>query len=117
MSCNLDARRLIDGLNTLDNRMQTAVLMYSETAASNLEEYMKANKKWTDRTGHAKQRLTGRAYRVNCGVRIELAHGVDYGIWLELANGKNYAIIEPTIRLKSQEVLKGFEGLLGRMRS
>lgn len=113
---NINVERLVNGLNTVDNRFQTAVLMFAETEAIKLESDMKTNRPWTDRTSAAKQRLKANAYRLNKSVRIELSHGVDYGIWLELANEKRFAIIEPTIRLAGPYVMRDFEGLLNRLK-
>lgn len=96
----------------LDSIMvQNALLVYSETVAKEFESYAKANRKWTDRTGHARQRLTGYVEKLegNKGFRICIAHGVDYGLWLELAHEKKYAILEPTVRIKTNEVLLGLK--------
>lgn len=111
-----NGQALLDGLDdVLGVRFRAAALMYAETAASDLEAYMKSHRVWTDRTGMAKARLSGSAHEVAEGIRIALAHGVEYGIWLELANEKQYAIIGPTIESQSGKVLKGFNRLMDRM--
>lgn len=107
---------LENGIAHLGERLSTATLMFGTTKATELETYMKENRKWTDRTGDARGRLAGRAYKSNTGIRIELSHGVNYGLWLELAHEKKYAIIEPTVRLKSREVMEDFQDLLSRLR-
>lgn len=86
--------------------------MYCETKALQFESYAKENRPWTDRTNMARQTLKGEVEKKSFGFRITLSYGVDYGLWLELANEKKYAIVEPTIRLKSPEVIKGMESLL-----
>lgn len=92
-----------------------AVRMYAETQAKNLEGYAKEHRPWTDRTGDARKRLTGYVTEIPNGYRINLAHGVDYGIWLELAMEKRFAILEPTVRLRGPEVLRGLKNLLDRL--
>lgn len=98
-----------------DMRSLAAVKMYAETQAKNLEGYAKQNRPWTDRTGDARKRLSGYVTEIPKGYRINLAQGVTYGIFLELAHEKRFAILEPTIRLKGPEVVKGFENLLDRL--
>lgn len=117
LSFKFDGKALLDGLDTvLGTKFRAAALMYAETAAADLEAYMKQHRPWTDRTGMAKARLSGSVQKVQEGLRIALAHGVDYGIWLELANEKRFAIIQPTIQAKSGDVLKGFARLMDRVK-
>ena len=92
-------------------KVDEALGMYCDTKAQDFQNYAKQNRPWTDRTNHARQTLKGEAKKMNFGWRIQLSHGVDYGLWLELANEKKYAIVEPTIRLKSPEVIKGMNKL------
>jgi hypothetical protein len=114
MSVKFDMSGLEKGLKMFEDKANAAFRMYADTSAKKLESSMKENRPWTDRTGAARNRLRGTASTVKNGYEIKLAHGVDYGIWLELANEKRYAIIEPTIRLESPQVIKGFEKLLER---
>lgn len=112
----LDATNLQSSLRIFEERALQAMSVYAETAASDLEGYMKQNRPWTDRTGQARQRLKGTAERVSSNnFLIALSQGVDYGIWLELAHEKRYAILEPTVRLRGPEVVRGFRGLLGSL--
>lgn len=110
---HLDISDIEDGLDRL--MKASAVRIYAETQASNLEGYAKEHRPWTDRTGDARKRLTGYVTTIPHGYRINLAHGVDYGIWLELAMEKRFAILEPTVRLKGPEVIRGMNNLLDRL--
>lgn len=114
-SFKLDASSLESGLNALMNRSQAATRMYAETSATKLQNYARNNAPWTDRTGQARQRLTGTAMIVANGYKLRLAHGVNYGIWLELAHEKRFAIIQPTILANTGEIMEGFNGLLERL--
>lgn len=107
-----DGEALYNGLSSFEEKAILAMQMYCETAASDLEGYMKQNRPWTDRTAQARQRLSCYVEKTSTGFRLVLAHGVDYGIWLELANEKKYAILEPTVRLKGPEVVREFKGLV-----
>lgn len=109
----IDVSGIESGLQALMN--PTAIRVYAETQAKNLEGEAKQNRPWTDRTGDARKRLTGYVTEIPRGYRINLAHGVDYGIWLELAMEKRYAILEPTIRLRGPEVVRGMRDLFSRI--
>lgn len=117
MSGNIDftfGGDLLSNLEALTKRAPAAVRMYAETAAKKLEKDAKKKAPWTDRTGHARQRLTAYVTQIQPGVcEITIAHGVSYGVFLELAHEKRFATILPTIRRDSNEVMKGFKVLLG----
>lgn len=103
-------------LNDSQQKNMTALRMYADTKAPELESYMKTNRKWTDRTGMAKATLRATVSKVDdTTIRITLSYGVDYGIWLELANEKNYAIIEPTIRLNSSKIVEDLQYIFPKM--
>lgn len=112
---SFDPSDMIRGINQAATRSEAALAMYASNAALSLQNYAREHRPWTDRTGHARQRLTGSSSIVTQGYQIVLAHGVDYGVWLELANEKKYAIIQPTIQAKSPEVLSGLNQLLERL--
>jgi len=110
-----DPGDMLDKIAQASTKSEAAIAMYAENAALVLQNYAREHRPWTDRTGHARQRLSATVHSVAQGYEIILAHGVDYGIWLELAHEKKYAIIQPTIEAKSSDVLSGFEKLLERL--
>jgi len=65
---------------------------------SEAEQEAKRNAPWTDRTGNARNSLTG-AYLGNQNgvISAVLYGGMHYSIWLELCNQGRYRIIWPTI--------------------
>lgn len=107
-----DPSRVVNGLSRLGSAVPIAVQMYAETVASDFQSYAKQHRPWTDRTGRARQGLTGYVRKTTTGYRIYLAHTVDYGIWLEMAHEKKYAILEPTVRLKGPDAVRGLSHLL-----
>lgn len=114
----LDASGLVNGLIGTRDKIDAAIKLYAETSALALQNYAKQKRRWTDRTGHARQRLTGYTKRTSAGYRLYLAHGVDYGIWLELANEKRYSIIPETIEyVGSNKIMPGFENLMERLKN
>lgn len=111
MASRLDGSDVKDGLGQLKKKVEAGLLIYGETVAKDFESYAKSNRPWTDRTGNARQRLNGYVEAILHGVRICIAHGVSYGIYLELAHEKKYAILEPTVRLKGNDAIKGIKAM------
>ena len=112
---NID--ELSQNLYEFQDRLKYAVQMYASTKANELEALMKANRKWTDRTGMAKARLNASISEPDENtIRITLAHGVEYGIWLELANEKNFAIIAPTLSQQGPRVIEGLNDLMNEIK-
>lgn len=137
MKFNMDG--LFKGLELLDDKTEMALEMYADTSTKKLEAYAKKHRPWTDRTAQARQRLKGTYKTIPNGYRLMLSHGVTYGKYLEATNNPNwknpnspgenqltglqtefayerkFAIISPTIRTKSPEIIKGLTNLLDRL--
>lgn len=111
-----DASEVLTKLSNLETKADIAIKTYAQEGAKKFENYAKVNRRWTDRTGHARQRLTGFVEKLPQTVRIYISHGVDYGIFLELAHEKRYAILQETINKNSQEILDGYKNMIGKMR-
>ena len=114
-SFRIDSTQVQNNLKAFPAKVNSAVGMYAKTASKTLENQAKQNAPWTDRTGHARQRLTGDASEVEKGWQIELSQGVDYGIYLELAHEKRFAILQPTVLSKSPEIIHGFTHLMDKL--
>lgn len=111
-----DLSGMISGLANCESKADMAIRMLAEQGALQLQNSARENRKWTDRTGHARQRLTGYVGKIPEGYRITLAHGVDYGIWLELAHEKRFSIIPQTIEyVGTFEIMPGFQRLIERL--
>lgn len=114
-SFRIDSANLQKNMDRFPEKVNAAVGIYAKTASKTMENYAKQNAPWTDRTGHARQRLTGDAEAVEKGWQIALSQGVDYGVFLELAHEKKYAILQPTVMAKSSDILHGFTHLMEKM--
>lgn len=112
----IDASKLLANLENAETKSQVAIRMFAQEGAKKFENYAKRNRPWTDRTGHARQRLTGWVEVLTNKVRIHIGHGVDYGVYLELCHEKRYAILQSTINALSKEVLEGYEELTRYMK-
>lgn len=107
----VDSKQLLKRLENAETKSQVAIKMFAQEGAKKFENYAKINRPWTDRTGHARQRLVGWVETFSDKVRIHIGHGVDYGVYLELCNEKRYAILQPTVNACSKEVIQGFNKL------
>lgn len=111
----LNASQIVNALSQAKTKEQIAIRMLAQEGAKRFENYAKKNRVWTDRTGHARQRLVGYVESGAFTTKIVISQGVDYGIWLELANNMNYAICMPTVKAMSGEVLESFKTLFGEI--
>lgn len=82
--------------NYRDN-LRRAIRDLAELYVGRLVDAAKGDAKWTDRTAHARQGLSGTVIESGDVFELVLYHTMDYGIYLEVANDGTYAIILPTI--------------------
>ena len=107
----INASDFVKRLSDVETKSQVAFRMFATEGAKKFENYAKQNRPWTDRTGQARQRLTGWVEMFSDKIRIHIGHGVDYGIYLELANQRRFAVLQKTVNAVSPEILKGFSEL------
>lgn len=115
MKGSLDSSDLEKGLIEYKEQVRLGLRVYGETVAKDFESYAKENRPWTDRTSNARQGLTGYCNDTEKGVEVCIAHTVEYGPFLEYAHEKRFAILEPTVRLKSAEVLEGLRSMFAKL--
>lgn len=113
MSFKLDTSKIISGLNNTVMKSQLALNLYADTASKKLEAKAKTDAPWIDRTGHARQRITGSYKPVGATrTRIELSHGVDYGFYLEFCHDEQNAVLGPTLDSVTPSIIKGMNNLI-----
>lgn len=111
----IDVSQVVQKLDAFQDKFDAAMYLFSTSGAQKLQNYAKYNRPWTDRTGAARQRLKGSAYRIDHGYRLEIAHGVSYGIYLEFAHERRFAILEPTIETVGRgQILPAFDKFIER---
>ena len=91
------------------DRSVAAAMKYHEGP---VENYMKANAPWTDRTTNARNGLAARYVPGGTKHSLVLFHQVPYGIWLEVRHDGKYAIIMPTVQEFGPKVMHTLEQLL-----
>jgi hypothetical protein len=82
--------------------------------APEIQNWMRENAVWTDRTGNARQSLHTAVEVLATQIAIHLAHGVTYGVSLELRNSGRYAIIGPALDEFAPVIWQDVKRLLGR---
>lgn len=91
------SKMLEDLVTDYATAIRMALMELAEAWAPIIEDYMKTNAPWKDRSSNARQTLNVRAREFHSFIVIDLSHGMNYGIYLELANAGAYAIINPTL--------------------
>lgn len=103
------------GIKRLPTMVSRAALFVLAKNAAPVENYMKTNAPWTDRTTNARNGLATRVVSDRKTHSLVLFHQVPYGIWLEInQEGKN-GIILPTMQEQGPRLMKEYAGLLDRI--
>lgn len=116
MPIKLDDSKLLSALDNAQARAKVSTKIIAQNGALKFQNYAKQNRPWTDRTGHARQRLTGYVEDKGDKIRVCISHGVNYGKYLEFAHERRFAILERTINVCSKEVVNSFKTLLQNIR-
>lgn len=111
---NWDAQGLFNGLTALEDRMERAVEAYGQAAGQKLEAHAKENAPWQDRTGIARQTITGGGEWEGDKMRVYVSGNVSYFQYLEFAHEKRYAILNPTVHALESEIVQGMANLLNQ---
>jgi len=93
-------------------RMLSAVHDLATFFAARIEAAAKASATWTDRTGNARQGLTGKAVKTATGVILYLFHSAVYGVWLEVKNAGRFAVILRSLEAHYSPLMDAIRRLL-----
>lgn len=88
---------LTPGLNKFDDDIMDIVFKVFTYWSTRASSDMRANAKWVDRTGNARNGLNATVYDSSKYVDLVLYHRVPYGVFLEVRWSGRYAIIGPTM--------------------
>lgn len=94
----------VRGRDTVYRNFQEYARRYHAVARTTLEEQaaiveqrMKDERRWEDRTGDARANLRCRVYDTGRSLRLSASHGVPYGVYLEHGHQGRFAILQPTV--------------------
>lgn len=117
MGFKWDSRELSRGVRELSPRVDAYIGAVVEFQATRGMAYMRAQARWTDRTGNARAGLFT-IVRHFPMVRHEavFSHTMSYGFWLEVANDERYAIVMQSVRIAGRDIMAQLRGGLGDIR-
>lgn len=108
---------IVPRLNTFPEKLDAAIGALMTHESADVQDYMRSNAPWTDRTSNARNGLFAVYRKADDGKHTIIAyHTVPYGIWLEIAHSGRYAIIVPTLETKAPDVFRGVIKLMRKMR-
>lgn len=93
-------------------RVYAAIFALCQRRAPEIENWLKANAPWTDRTGNARQTLWTAVTGTGSVIVVILSHGMWYGRFLELSNTGRYAIIGPGVDYWAPQLMSDIQRLL-----
>jgi hypothetical protein len=94
---NLTPSQAVDKLRIVLTGINNKTAQYAEYKAAEIENKMKIEAPWTDRTGNARNSIYSVAQIEGNNVVIYSGIGIEYGKWLEIAHEKRFSIVKPTI--------------------
>lgn len=99
----------IDQINlkmvNLDTKTKASMRETMSAVMAEAEREAKSTAPWVDRTGNARNSISGRILKENdTSIEGVLSIGVDYGKYLELRWGGRYRVIQPVIEWSATRV-------------
>ena len=105
---------VINNIRQHESKLKQAIKILTGVGAKKMENWAKTNAKWVDRTGNARQGITGEADWISdAKIQIALSYSVHYGIWLELAMERRFSILEDAIEQNKDELITAYKRLMG----
>lgn len=112
MGLRIDISKVVVGLAQAQQRTMFAMEKQGQAAAAKLEAKAKTGAPWTDRTGLARQTITGVCDWSGSSLLIGVAGNMDYSPYLELKNDNAYATLWPAINALQAEILQSMRGMI-----
>lgn len=100
---------LFDNVAGLQPKHKRAMVATGKVVEQEGVSWMRSNAPWTDRTGNARNGLSGKTIVATNEVVVVFYHSVPYGIYLEVKQSGRYQVILPAIQIMSRrwfELLK-----------
>lgn len=116
-----ELRQLANSIDRYDERCMTAINLYGDVKARDLEDKAKKTAKWTDRTGEARRSIKGtfrqnkKSFTLTLSGKAVSDYGNEYFQYLENGKMKKYSILEPTIKENADEIVDDLVDLLSKI--
>lgn len=108
-------QRMATNIDQYGERVIVAVKALADYFAQRIQDDMRTNAPWQDRTGNARSGLFSVAEMASRDVvALYLSHGhtIEYGKWLEVAHAGRYAVVMPTLEKWMPEIERQLTALL-----
>jgi hypothetical protein len=112
-----DDKKVRANLEALMPQIQDAVFQLFTYWSQKGSSLMRSNARWTDRTGNARQGLSGAVFDSDDEIALVFFHRVTYGIWLEIRWSGRYAIIGPTMAEVAPQLAQQVATVILRLRA
>ena len=86
-------------------RRMFAAEKVEQNAAARMEGETKRNARWTDRTGLARQTITGYSGWQGKKPRMGISGNMEYSVYLELGHEGGFAILWATVQANEQKIM------------
>lgn len=103
---------LTSGLLSYGAKLSADVNESMYRTAGDIEDWMKENAPWNDRTTDARSGLTAAFIPDKKKPTIMIYHTVDYGVWLEVRWNGRYAILTPALEYWGPQVVARIQAVI-----
>lgn len=93
-------------MREMQQRALYAMEVQAHSSAKALEADARIHAPWTDRSGAARNTMTGRAQRSGAVFTITLSGNVRHLVYLELARERKWAAMWPAMQRNAERILK-----------
>lgn len=105
MGLRIDAKDFLANMSAIKQRSMFAAEKVGQNAAACMEGEAKRNAGWTDRTGLARQTITGYSGWQGKKLRMGVSGNMEYSVYLELAHEGRFAILWATVQANEQKIM------------
>lgn len=104
-------------MSAIKQRSMFAAEKVGQNAAARMEGEAKRNARWTDRTGLARQTITGYSGWQGKKLRMGVSGNMEYRAYLELGHEGRFAILWATVQANEQKIMDDLLYLVPWLRS
>ena len=119
MQFSIDISKALKGLIDAQEKVMKGWEGYSKAAAGKMEAKAKQDAPWTDRTGSARQTIkgvSGWSGGDKSKMVVAVTGNMEYSPVLELAHEGRLAVLYPTVKAMSQEIISGGAEMMRRLK-
>ena len=105
MGLKIDAKDFLTNMSAIKQRSMFAAEKVGQNTATRMEGEAKRNARWTDRTGLARQTITGYSGWQGKRLRMGVSGNMEYSVYLELGHEGKFAVLWATVQANEQKIM------------